>query len=123
MNTSQYFYRCVAFTRENGKVALADIYNPSQTSELEEWFGIVISLADGAHTIKELIEYMGSRYESAPDNLEETICSVMDRLIEGNMIKLHDTKIDMPYYLAYHIEQLDIETAKQHMEKDGYVYH
>lgn len=123
MNTAQFFYRCATFTRENGNVALADIYNPSHTSELEEWFGVVISLADGVHTLQELLDYLAGRYDSAPENLKETISSVIDRLMEGGMIKLHDAKVELPYYLANPVEELDIEKAKKLMEKDGYVYH
>ena len=61
MNTSQFFYRCATFTRENGIVSLADIHNPNHTPVLEEWFGAIISLADGLHTIQELVDYMRTR--------------------------------------------------------------
>lgn len=123
MNTKQYFFRCAAFTRANNKIALADVYNPSNTSELEEWLGIVISLADGQHTVQEFIEYMQTRYDDAPENLQETIASVFERLIDGKMVMFSDTKVQLPYYLESPIEELDLEKAKSLMEKDGYVFH
>ncbi len=123
METHQYFYRCAAFTRKNNTIALADIYQPEHTSELEEWFGVVISLADGQHTLQELMDYMAKQYTQAPSNLEETLNSVIERLVEGKLIKLSSTKVQLPYYLANPIEQLDIEKAKQLMEKDGYTLH
>ncbi len=123
MNTSQFFYRCATFTRENGSVALADIHNPKQTSELEEWFGVVISLADGLHTIQELVDYMANQYEASPENLDETISSVIERLVDGKMIQLSDNKVELPYYLASPIEVLDLDKAKKLMVQDGYVYH
>lgn len=113
MDNSQYFYRRVIFTRQNNQIALADIDNPEQLSPLEDWMGIVVSLADGKHSIAELISYMGSQYPSAPANLEATIHSVIERLIEGDMIALSEDKVDLPYYLAAPIETLDIERAKQ----------
>ena len=123
METNQYFYRCAVFTRKDNIIALADIYQPDHTSELEEWFGVVISLADGQHTLQELVDFMAKQYATAPANLEETLNSVIERLLEGNLIKLSPKKIQLPYYLINPIEQLDIKKAKQIMEKDGYTLH
>jgi hypothetical protein len=123
MNKDQYFFRCVIFSRNKTNVAIADIYNPSQISELEPWFGTVISLADGQHTLQELIDYLSAQYDETPTNLEETVASVIERLIEGKMILLNENKVDLPYYLANPIEELDIDKAKTLIEKDGYVFH
>ena len=49
--------------------------------------------------------------------------AILERLIEGEMIKLSETQIDMPYYLASPIEHLDLERAKALMAKDGYSLH
>ncbi len=123
MNTKQYFFRCAVFARANNKIALADVYNPNNTSELEEWLGIVMSLADGQHTVQEFIEYMQTRYDNAPENLLETISSVFERLIEGKMVMFSEKAVQLPYYLESPIEELDLEKAKLLMEKDGYVFH
>ena len=122
MNKSQYFYRCVAFTRKDNKVSLVDIYAPNNTTDLEEWLGIVISLADGQHTQQEFYDYIKSRYQFPPQKLEDTLESVFDRLIDSKMIKISDNKIELPYYLASPIEDIDIEKAKTMIEKDGYTY-
>ncbi len=123
MNKSHFFYRCATFTRKDGVVALADIFNLKHTSELEAWFGVVVSLADGLHTIQDLIDYMATQYADPPENLNETINSVIERLVEGGMIKLSDNKVDLPYYLASPIEKLDLNKAKDMMTQDGYVHH
>ena len=123
METHHYFYRCAVFTRKDNIIALADIYQPNKTSELEKWFGVVISLADGQHTLQELVDYMIKQYDQPPANFEETLDSVIERLVDGKLIKLSEKKIQLPYYLANPIEQLDIEKAKQLMEKDGYTLH
>ena len=120
MDNNQYFYRTVVFTRANNQVALADINNPKSVSLLEDWMGVVVSLADGKHTVQELIDYMSNQYESAPENLKETLHSVLERLIEGGIVLLSKEKIELPYYLASPIENYDIEKAKQEMQKDGY---
>jgi hypothetical protein len=85
--------------------------------------GIVISLADGKHTIQALVDYMSSRYQQAPDNLEETLHSVLERLQEGKIVQLSETAVDLPYYLASPIEELDIEKAKNLIQEDGYTQH
>lgn len=123
MNKSQYFYRTVIFTRKAGIVALADINNPQETTKLEEWFGVVISLADGKHTLQELTDFMRQQYQQVPTSLEDTLESVIERLIEGNMIKLSEQAVELPYYLAAPIEQLDIEKAQNLIKEDGYSVH
>ena len=120
MDNKQYFYRTVVFTRADNKVSLADINNPKNVAPLEDWMAVVVSLADGQHTVLELIDYMSKQYESAPENLEETIASVLERLIEGGIVLLSESKVELPYYLASPIENYDIEKAKQEMQKDGY---
>lgn len=123
MNKSQYFYRTVVFTRQGNKVALADIYHPEKNTELEQWMGIVISLADGTHTLQELVDFMRSHYQQAPEKLEDTLESVVERLVAGKMIVLSEKTIQLPYYLASPIEQLDLEKAKLLMKEDGYTLH
>ncbi|GGK82570.1 hypothetical protein [Amphritea balenae] len=124
MDTSQYFYRNVVFTRKGGKVALVDIHNPEHTTDMEDWLGIVISLADGKHTLQQLIDYMAAQYPaSAPTELNKTIESVVERLTEGNMLKLTDKEIELPYYLSEPVERLSLDVARQKMHDDGYTQH
>ena len=123
MDKSQYFYRTVIFTRKAGIVALADINNPQESTKLEEWFGVVISLADGKHTLQALTDFMCQQYPEVPTSLEDTLESVIERLLEGNMIKLSEEAIELPYYLAAPIEQLDIEKAQRLIKEDGYTVH
>jgi len=120
LNKAQYFYRTIVFTRKAGIVALADIHNPLETTKLEEWLGIVISLADGRHTLQELTDFLAKQYQNTPERLDDTLTSVLERLIEGKMVKFSDEAVEMPYYLAAPIEQLDIEKAKKLMIEDGY---
>ncbi len=123
MDTTQYFYRTVIFTRKAGIVALADINNPQESTKLEEWFGVVISLADGKHTLQELTDFMVKQYQQAPESLDDTLESVIERLLEGNMVKLSKKAVELPYYLAAPIEQLDIEKAQKLIKEDGYTVH
>jgi hypothetical protein len=123
LDKTQYFYRTVVFTRKAGIVALADINNPQESTKLEEWFGVVISLADGKHTLQELTDFMAKQYPKKPERLDDTLESVIERLLEGNMLKLNDKAVELPYYLAAPIEQLDIEKAKKLIKDDGYIVH
>jgi len=123
LDKSQYFYRTVIFTRKAGIVALADINDPTQSTKLEEWFGVVISLADGKHTLQELTDYMAQQYQQKPERLDDTLESVIERLIEGKMLKLSEKAVELPYYLAAPIEQLDIDKAQKLIIEDGYTVH
>ncbi|WP_372740143.1 hypothetical protein [Neptunomonas sp.] len=123
MNNSQYFYRTVVYTRKNNEIGLVDINQPDNVTPLDEWLGLVVSLADGAHSIQELLDYISSRYASAPANLEATLHSVIERLQEGDLIKLSETPVTLPYYLAEPIEALDLEKARKLIAADGYTVH
>jgi len=123
LDKAQYFYRTVIFTRKAGIIALADINNPQETTELEEWFGVVISLADGKHTLQELTDFMRQQYQQVPDSLDDTLESVIERLLEGNMIKLNEKAVELPYYLSAPIEQLDIKKSQKLIAEDGYNVH
>jgi hypothetical protein len=123
MDNAQFFYRTAIFTRKDNQVALADIYQPETSSPLDDWMGIVVSLADGKHTIQELVDYLGNRYQQVPANLEETLHSVIERLIEGKIIHLSKEAVELPYYLASPIEELDIEKAIGLIQEDGYSVH
>ena len=124
MDTTQYFYRNVIFTRKDGQIALVDIHEPEHTTAMEDWLGIVVSLADGKHTLQQLIDYLTSQYPaSAPKDLEKTIASVVERLAEGDMIKLSSNPVTLPYYLSEPIELLNLAVARQKMHEDGYTQH
>lgn len=121
MDTSQYFYRNVIISKEGEKVSLIDIYNPDIKGQaLESWFGLVLQLADGQHTIEELFQYLSSKYNSVPPaNLEQTIHSVIERLAILKFIVIIKEVTELPYYLSLPYEQLDIEKAKNTLEKDN----
>ncbi len=123
LDKSHYFYRTVIFTRKAGIVALADISNPTETTALEEWFGVVISLADGKHTLQELTDFMAKQYQQKPERLDDTLESVIERLVESKMLKLSTQAVELPYYLAAPIEQLDIDKARKLIIEDGYTVH
>lgn len=120
MNNAHYFYRTAVFTRKDNRVALADIDQPEHTTPLDDWLGTVVSLADGSHTIGQLIDYMGSHYPEPPANLEQTIHSAIERLVEGKLIQMGDLPVELPYYLANPVESLDLELARQKIAEDGY---
>ncbi|RTR28937.1 hypothetical protein [Shewanella atlantica] len=123
MDNTQYFYRTAIFTRKDNQVSLVDIEKPEDTTPMEDWMAIVVSLADGRHTVNELIAYMGSQYQSAPQELEDTLHSVLERLQEGKIVQLSDQAVELPYYLAEPLESLDIEKAKELIKEDGYIHH
>jgi len=120
MNNEQYFYRTAIFTRRDNQIALADIHQPDQVTPLDDWMGTVVSLADGHHSIEQLIDYMGSQYTEPPANLQQTLHSVIERLVEGKLIGLSGSAVTLPYYLAEPIEDLDLKVARTQIEEDGF---
>ncbi len=123
MNDSQYFYRTAIFSSQGGHISLSDIDSPERQTTLEGWLGIVVSLADGQHSIKQLFTYMSQQYSTPPHNLKETLVSVIERLQQGRIIQLSESPVELPYYLAHPIEELDLIKAKKLIVDDGYTCH
>ena len=120
MDNTQFFYRNAIFTRKNDQISLVDIHHPDNVLPLDKWLGTVVSLADGQHTVQQLIDYMGKQYPKAPENLEETLHSVIKRLEEDSIIQLSKRFVSLPYYLILPLEELDIEKAKKLIAEDGH---
>ena len=122
MDKSQYFYRIAFFSMQEDKVSLLDANDLSaKTPPLDPWLGVVVSLADGQHTIQQLLEHLAGRYDGAPpQELERTIESVIERLTETEVLKLADQAVVLPYYLSLPAEKLDMEMARRLMADDGY---
>ena len=120
MEDSMYFYRNVTFSKSAGKVYLIDTFKPDDDpEELEGWLGLILSMADGQHTIAELHEYLATKYtDGPPPNLKDTIESVVQRMSENKFLMLTDIKTELPYYLSLPYEQLDVDKAKEMMTED-----
>ena len=87
----------------------------------EPWLGLVVSLADGQHTVQELIDYASQHYGgSPPDGLAATIDSAVERLSETGTVQLSDEPTELPYYLAHPAETLDLPRALELIAEDGY---
>ena len=101
MNTSLYAYRNVIFSKQKNEISLIDIDNPDQKGEvLEPWLAIVLQLADGQHTIQQIIGYLANTYKgSPPSNLNDTVISVTERLVDLKFLVLTEKPTELPYYL------------------------
>ena len=63
MNTAHYFYRNIIFSKKENQISLININNPEETEILDPWFSMVIQLADGQHTIAELLIFIKNQSE------------------------------------------------------------
>ncbi|PCJ27857.1 MAG: hypothetical protein COA97_02675 [Flavobacteriales bacterium] len=120
MDTKQYFYRNVIFSKQGKTISIVDIHNPkNDKEELDPWLGMVLQLADGQHTIEQLLQFMATQYNgSPPQNLKQTVESVVERMAQNRIIMLTEKPTELPYYLSMPYELLDIEKAKKELTKD-----
>ena len=120
MDTKQYFYRNVIFSKQGQTISIVDIHDPKNDKEaLDPWFGMVLQLADGQHTIEQLCQFMGTQYKGMPPpNLEQTLHSVVERMAQNRIIMLTEKPTELPYYLSMPYELLDIEKAKAAIAED-----
>jgi hypothetical protein len=120
MDTSQYFYRNAIFSKQGKSIFLIDFEFPDKKQqELEPWFAIVFQLADGHHTLEQLYQYIAMLYNgNPPQNLSDTLKSVVDRMVQGKLIVLTKKVTELPYYLSMPYELLDLEKAKKQLKLD-----
>lgn len=122
MDRSKYFFRTAVFTREDDQVILLDLTDPNGANPLDDWLGTVVSLADGHHTITDLIGFLSSQYPAGPpDTLGENIESMIEHLMSLQAIQLSEEPVVLPYYLALPANEQDMEKARQLIIEDGFI--
>ncbi len=121
MKRSKYFFRTVIYAKRDAGIVLVDMHDASVTEALEPWLARVFVLADGTHTIQELIDFTGRQYgDNPPPSLEATIESVIERLHESKVIAFSDEPLSLPYYLSVPADEQDAELANRLMAEDGF---
>jgi hypothetical protein len=122
MDSSQYISRCVVFSKKGDTVSMVDLSDPdAEPLVYEPWLGMVVTLADGQHTVEELISYASQHYaKSPPSGLDATIESAVKRLSDTGTIRLSDEPIELPYYLTLPAERLDVPRALRLMAENGH---
>jgi len=117
-----YAYRTIVYTKNNDSISLIDKHEGGAEIPLDPWLGTVVMLADGQHTIQELIDNLGNKYPNGvPANFENTINSVIKRLLDSGVIKISAEPVDLVYYLSIPWEEQDQQKSKKLMEIDNYL--
>ena len=122
MDHAQYFKRNTVYKVEDDTVSLVDVHENNTVTPLDPWMGTVVSLADGQHTVAQLIQYMAGQYPNgAPENLGDTIESVIKRLSETDVITLTPEPTALPYYLNQPMEDQNAKVATKLRANDGFL--
>ena len=122
MEHDQYFKRTTVYKVEGDTVSLVDVHDNNTITPLDPWMGAVVSLADGQHTVGQLIQHMAGQYPgAAPDNLADTIGSVIKRLSDATAIELTSEPTTLPYYLSLPLDEQDLKLATELMINDGFL--
>ncbi len=122
MEHAYYFKRNTVYKVDGDDIAIVDVKQNNTLTPLDPWMARVVLLADGQHTIDQLIQYLSSQYsEGAPSNLEETIESVITRLTESDVIELTMRPTLLPYYLRLPLDEQNPKQATEMMISDGFI--
>ena len=122
MEHVHYFKRNTVYKVEGESISVVNVQENNALTPLDPWMAMVVSLADGQHTIDQLIQHMTGLYpDGAPDNLVETIESVVSRLTESEVIELTARPSLLPYYLRIPIDEQDPKQATEMMINDGFI--
>ncbi|RKZ84655.1 MAG: hypothetical protein DRQ39_08080 [Gammaproteobacteria bacterium] len=122
MEHAHYFKRNTVYKIEGDDISVVDVQENNALTPLDPWMARVVTLADGQHTIGQLIQHMIGQYPNgAPENLVETIESVITRLTESNVIELTARPSLLPYYLRIPMDEQDPKQATEMMINDGFI--
>ena len=122
MDHAHYFKRNAVYKVEKDEISVVDVHENNTITPLDPWMGAVLSLADGQHTIAQLIQHMAAQYPNgAPENLTKTLESVIDRLTETDVIELTLRPSILPYYLRIPMNEQDPKKATEMMINDGFL--
>jgi hypothetical protein len=122
LDHAHFFKRIAVYKVEGEDVSVVDVHANNVLTPLDPWMARVILLADGQHTIAQLIQHIAGQYaEGAPENLVETIESVITRLTESDAVELTTRPSLLPYYLRLPIDEQDPKEATQLMIQDGFI--
>jgi len=122
MNRKHYFKRNTVYKVEANTISVVDVHEDNTVTPLDPWMGVVLSLADGQHTVAELIQHMAAQYsDGAPDNLADTLESVIKRLTDTDVIELTLRPSILPYYLRIPMDDQDPKQATEMMINDGFL--
>lgn len=122
MNHAHYFSRTTVYRIAGDTVSLIDVHEQNAVTPLDPWMGTVIALADGQHTVAQLLHHMAGQYPNgAPANLGATLESVLQRLGESGALKLTEEPLTLPYYLAMPLDEQEPKLATELMINDGFL--
>ncbi len=122
MDHKHYFKRNTVYKVEANTISVVDVHEDNTVTPLDPWMGMVLSLADGLHTVAELVQHMAAQYpDGAPDNLVDTLESVIKRLIDTDVIELTLRPSILPYYLRIPVDDQDPKQATDMMINDGFL--
>ena len=122
MEHAHYFKRNTVYKVDEGNISVVDVQQNNTLTPLDPWMGMVVLLADGQHTIDQFIQHMANQYpEGAPENMIETIESVITRLVDSDVIELTARPSLLPYYLRLPLDEQEPEQATQMMINDGFI--
>lgn len=122
MEHTYYFKRNAVYKVNGDEISVVDLKDNNNLTTLDPWMARVVSLADGQHTIAQLIQHLSTQYpDGAPEKLVETIDSVISRLTENDVIELTMRPSLLPYYLRLPIDEQDPKQATEMMIRDGFI--
>jgi hypothetical protein len=122
LDHAHYFKRNTVYKVEGDIVSLVDVHDNNSVTPLDPWMGTVVSLADGQHTVGQLIQHLAGQYPNgAPENLAETIESVIKRLSETDVVTLTPEPTTLPYYLNMPMDDQNPKLATELMVNDGFL--
>ncbi len=116
-----YFRRIARFDLVDERVVVFDAKQP-RVITLDAWPELVFQMADGEHTIQQMIEHLGEQYEDGvPVGLSDQIIATVKQLIDEGILELASGSQVLPSYLSIPVSEQNPEKEKAAMIRDGFI--
>ncbi|MCI0638175.1 MAG: hypothetical protein L0Y72_25025 [Gemmataceae bacterium] len=116
-----YFRRTARFDLLNGHIVVADPKQPRMVT-LDPWLELVFQMADGEHTIDQMIVHLGKGYEGgSPAGLDQQVLDIVNHLVAEGFVELVANSTTLPFYLTEPVSKQDAAEAKAAMLRDGFI--
>jgi hypothetical protein len=116
-----FFRRKARFDVLNDHIVVADPKQPRMVT-LDSWLELVFQMADGEHTVGQMIAHLGKGYDGGPPaGLDQQIIEIVNNLVQLGFVELVAEGKPLPFYLSQPVSKQDPAAAKAAMMQDGFL--
>lgn len=121
---NKYFYRLAQWDwLDHENIHVTDNNAPRMIT-MDPWPQMIFLDSDGQKTIEEYIFELTGKYgrkQPIPEDLDNEVINLIEKLVNDKLIGLSDTKYELPYYIDLPKNKQNSDKARKLMLEDGFI--